>query len=425
MRYFSVLFTFAAPLLASAAPARFYGKRAASDVLVFKFADVLEQLESSFYQQALTKFTDADFTTAGFTSPQMVIEQFKSIQSDEATHSTVLQAALKAFGETPITNCQFDFSSALTDVATMAATARVVENVGVTAYLGGATLLTDPVLLTSAGSILTVEARHQTMLNVLSSSGTAIPSAFDFAFTPSEVLALASPFISGCDLGIPANTPLSLTNTGTVAPGTQLTFKATSLNGTVPADSLFCQMLVGGAPMSISLPMSQCVVPTGINGPVALFITSDNQPLLNNVRDRAQNKVVAGPALAFIDTKPEMIAQVVRGSAGGAGAQAQTSTATATISPAEASAVISSASSAASATVTDSAAASATASTGTDAAAASASAPAPATAASAPVPSASASSGNGASAGGVAGGPNTFTGKSADGKVTVNGWSGV
>lgn len=86
----------------------------------------------------------------------------------------------------------------------MAATARVVESVGVSAYLGGAALMRDPILLTSAASILTVEARHQTILNILSSVGTAIPAAFDFALTPSEVLALASPFISGpCDVGLP------------------------------------------------------------------------------------------------------------------------------------------------------------------------------------------------------------------------------
>jgi hypothetical protein len=143
----------------------------------------------------------------------------------------LFQSALKALGQSPIDNCKFDFSSALVDLPTTLATARVVENLGVTAYLGGATLLTDPVILDAAGSILTIEARHSTVLNILSGSGTAVPSAFDIPFTPSEVLALASPFISGCDTGIPANTPLSITNTGTVAPGTQLSFKADSING--------------------------------------------------------------------------------------------------------------------------------------------------------------------------------------------------
>ena len=196
----------------------------------------MEQLEATFYTQALAKFQDSDFITAGFPSPQVAIEQLSQIQADESTHSTVLQAALKSFGEQPITSCKFNFDSVLTDVATMAVVARVVETVGVGAYLGGSTLLTDPVLLTSAASILTVEARHQTILNVLSGAGTAIPSAFDIALTPSEVLALAGPFFDGpCDLGIPANPGLSLTNTGSVGPGTQLSFTSpaiTSANDT-------------------------------------------------------------------------------------------------------------------------------------------------------------------------------------------------
>ncbi|KAG6861421.1 hypothetical protein C0995_000261 [Termitomyces sp. Mi166 len=386
MRYSFVFSTLAAPLLALAAPARFYGKRAASDVLVFKFADVLEQLENSFYSQAISKFQASDFLAAGYSSSQLPVEQFQSIQSDEATHSQVLQDALKSFGETPITGCNFDFSSVLTDVSTMAATARVVENLGVSAYLGGATLLTDPVLLDSAGSILTVEARHQTILNVLSSTGSAIPAAFDIPFTPGEVLAVASPFISGCSIPIPANTPLTVTNNGTVAPGTLLTFDASTINGTIPDSSLFCQMLVGGNSTSLPLPLSQCVVPDSINGPVALFITSDNQPLINNVRDRAQGNIVAGPTVAFIDTKPELLGQIAR-SGPNSGSQ---STSTSTISPAQASSIVSAAGGAST--------------TGAAAVVVPTSSPAPSTSSS-------------------FGGPNNTTGLSADGNIIVNGWS--
>jgi hypothetical protein len=398
------------PALVCAAPAsRFYSKRAAAaDILVFKFADVLEQLESEFYKQALAKFKDNDFAAAGFSSSQVATEQLSIIQCDEATHSTFLQAALKSFGEQPITSCKFKFDSALTDVATMAATARVVEAVGVGAYLGAAPLLTDPVLLTSAGSILTVEARHQTVLNILSGTGTAVPAAFDIALTPPEVLALAGPFIDGpCDLGVPPNTPLSITNTGVVGPGTKLTFSTTALTSSNDTSKLFCQMLLGGQPASIPLPFDNCTVPEGINGPVAIFITSDGQPLVNNVRDRATSQLVAGPAMAFIDTKPQLLGQLARPSA----AAPPQSTSTRTISPSDASSIIAGASS------------TSPAASSTSGVVSSSSAP-PAPTGSSGYP-ANGSSGTSSGTPTASSGPNTATGKSADGAITVNGWTGL
>lgn len=80
--------------------------------------------------------------------------------------------------------------------------ARLVENLGVSAYLGAVTIIDDPELLTDAATILTVEARHQTIHNLLA-GGTSISNAFDIALSPPQVLAIAGPFISGCDLGIP------------------------------------------------------------------------------------------------------------------------------------------------------------------------------------------------------------------------------
>jgi len=108
MHYSSILFALAAPLLVSASPARFLGKRAAVDILVLRefpnqlacilfeprlseFAEVLENLESTFYQQALSKFQDSDFTSAGFLSSLLPVEQFKVIQADEDAHAKALQ----------------------------------------------------------------------------------------------------------------------------------------------------------------------------------------------------------------------------------------------------------------------------------------------------------------------------------------------
>lgn len=59
-----------------------------------EFADVLEQLESKFYSEALAKFKESDFTAAGFSNAQLAIEQFLVIQGDEATHSLVLRVRL-------------------------------------------------------------------------------------------------------------------------------------------------------------------------------------------------------------------------------------------------------------------------------------------------------------------------------------------
>lgn len=133
---------------------------------------------------------------------------YRNIQFDESTHTSILDSTIKSLGDESITGCQFNFGGALDSVTAMAPVARLVENVGVGAYLGAAHLVSDPVLLTAAASILTVEARHQTVLNVLN-GGTAIPQAFDIPLLPQEVLAIAGGFISGCSTGIDCTSMLA------------------------------------------------------------------------------------------------------------------------------------------------------------------------------------------------------------------------
>lgn len=303
----------------------------ANDITVLKFANVLEQLETEFYKQALAKFQESDFTTAGFVSASIPVQQFNSIAVDEATHTTVLASVLRSLGQEPVSGCKFDFSSALTDVKTMAAVARLVENVGVSAYLGGAALIDDRQILVAAGTILTDEARHQTVLNMLN-GGVAIPAAFDVALAPSQVLAVAGGFISGCDLGLPANPALKVTNTGALAPGTTVTFDSPALSG-LDRSTLSCQMMTGGVANAASFPIDQCVVPQGLEGPVYIFITNTTQPLLNSQQNQNVASIVAGPAGGFIDTRQESASQLFRTT----GQLNQGSTTVSTISPEQAS----------------------------------------------------------------------------------------
>ncbi|KAH9049257.1 ferritin-like domain-containing protein [Lactarius deliciosus] len=290
----SLLAAAVAPIAVSAAPFR----RGTDNgtLLVLQFAHVLEQLETQFYQQALAKFQPSDFTAAGFTSADIPAQQFTAIQSDEAAHVTALESIITSFGATPVTGCKFDFTSVLTDVKTMAPVARLVENVGVGAYLGAAHLVQDP-------------ARHQTVLNMFQ-GGSAIPQAFDIPLLPQEVLAIAGPFISGCDLGVP---------------GACATVTIPTSNCKTDATPIFHSHLItcssAAQPFSISLPLNQCVVPEGINGPVAIWVTKDDQPLNNNcARPREQ--------------RDQSIGQLIRNQAG------TPPPSTTTVPPAQASAIL-------------------------------------------------------------------------------------
>jgi hypothetical protein len=168
----------------------------------------------------------------------------------------------------------------------------------------------DSVLLAAAATILTVEARHQSVLNILNGK-TAIPQAFDIPLSPPQVLAIAGSFVSGCTLPVTPNPSLAVTNTGPIQVGTQLAFKSSAINGSMPTSKMFCQMLAGGLPFSISLPFDQCIVPPNINGAVIIIITIDSQPLAASVVQQATSQLVAGPLMTFIDSQPDSLGQMV------------------------------------------------------------------------------------------------------------------
>ncbi|KAL7004575.1 hypothetical protein EMMF5_005913 [Cystobasidiomycetes sp. EMM_F5] len=177
-----------------------------TDILVLNFANTLEKLETTLYLQALATFSINDFIKAGLSSTQatVIMESIAVIANDENSHSVALEGAIKALGGTVNQPCQFNFNPVLGDPMVFLAAAQAVENVGVSAYQGGATLITDKSILSAALSIHAIEARHQTALNIFNAAK-FVPQAFDMPLTPPQVLALAGGFLTVCkatDLGL-------------------------------------------------------------------------------------------------------------------------------------------------------------------------------------------------------------------------------
>lgn len=94
----------------------------------------LEHLEDKFYRDALEKFSQSDFATAGYDST--FYNNLKEISSDEMTHVSFLTAALTAAGAMPVAECTYAFN--LTDVNSFLMLSSILEGVGVSAYLGAA-----------------------------------------------------------------------------------------------------------------------------------------------------------------------------------------------------------------------------------------------------------------------------------------------
>lgn len=167
----------AMPSLASAAAIP------ASDISILNFALTLEYLEAAFYAQA-----KANSVGSG---QQNLTAFINVVARHEAAHVKFLKGAL---GAKAVAQPKFDFKDAVTDQAKFAATAQVLEDTGVQAYLGQAANIKNKKVLAAAGSILPVEARHAAWIRDINGKFTGqppipAPAAFQSAKTKAQVLA--------------------------------------------------------------------------------------------------------------------------------------------------------------------------------------------------------------------------------------------
>jgi len=157
-------------------PPKAFGK---GDIGILNFALTLEFLEATFYTEALN---------SGAIKDPMVVAFLKTVEKDERTHVSALR---KALGAKAVKKPKFDFKGTTKDEAKFRATSQLLENTGVHAYLGQAKNISSKTILGVAGSILTVEARHASVIGFLnnnSNKGIAPDGPFDTPFSASKVL---------------------------------------------------------------------------------------------------------------------------------------------------------------------------------------------------------------------------------------------
>lgn len=160
------------------------------DVAVLNYALTLEHLEYAFYRDGIGGFT---FGPDPFGNS--IDAYLADIRDHEGAHVEALSAVIADLGGEPFAEATYDFGYGA-DPNAFLLTAAALENTGVSAYDGAGQFIENPDLLTAAGGIVSVEARHAAYLNLITGVS-PFPDAFEMAKSPAEILEIAGPFITG------------------------------------------------------------------------------------------------------------------------------------------------------------------------------------------------------------------------------------
>lgn len=153
------------------------------DVDILNFALTLEYLESTFYAEAKRR--------AGASGELKSLIEL--LAKDEQEHVEALAGTVKKLGGKPVAKPKFDFP--YSDTAGFLKLAQTFEDTGVSAYNGAAPMIESKEVLTAAGSIVQVEARHAAAIRLQNKEEPA-PAGFDEPLGEKQVLKAVEPFIA-------------------------------------------------------------------------------------------------------------------------------------------------------------------------------------------------------------------------------------
>jgi hypothetical protein len=170
------------------------------DVGVLNYAYALEQLEADFYTQVRT---GSYYTGLAAGSAEKLI--FDDLYYHEVIHREFLKAAITGASATPIKPLTTVYpAGTFNSKATVLATAKAFEDLGVAAYNGAGRRISSPNYLVIAGKIVSVEARHAALIRDLVSEGTFVGSdvvtvgagSTEISKDPATVVATANTFLA-------------------------------------------------------------------------------------------------------------------------------------------------------------------------------------------------------------------------------------
>jgi len=232
-----------------------------------------------------------------------ILTRLQEILNHEKTHVQALNATIIKLGGKPVDECRYDFG--YNDSKGFLSIARVLENVGASAYDGSAYLLQSKILLTTAASIATVEARHASYLNFINNLD-PFPAAFESPLDQKSVFGLASPFIKNCSgYQIPLKPRPGLVATpSTVKPGDIVNITSSALYAN---STLWCVFYADASSQNSTVQFTSgsgnktsksyyCRVPENANaGDNFLFVS---RKAVYNLFD--PSPIVAGPTIVYV-----------------------------------------------------------------------------------------------------------------------------
>lgn len=155
------------------------------DFDVLNYALTLEHLEYAFYRDGTAQFSADNFDDG-------VFDNLLLIRDHEGAHVDALVTTITDLGGTPVEEATYDFGYQNADG--FLSVAAALENTGVSAYDGAGAAIQNVDLLNAAGSIVAIEARHASYLNLITGMD-PFPDAFETPKTREEILSIAGPFI--------------------------------------------------------------------------------------------------------------------------------------------------------------------------------------------------------------------------------------